>query len=317
MQSPDFLLLQEYAHGVVAVDSGFGRERMAACYLLEAEKSVAIIETGTNHSVPLLLETLKRRGWQPEQVQYVVVTHVHLDHAGGAGALMAQLPEATLLVHPRGARHMADPGKLEASVRQVYGDEIFERDYGTLVPIPEQRIRAVDDGEHLLLDQRKLIFRDTPGHARHHFCVWDETSRGWFTGDTFGLSYREFDTANGPFIFPTTTPIQFDPDALLQSIDLLLAARPRYMYLTHFGRVAVTERLARQLKNGVHQLLKLADRYREDSERSNELAEAMFTWLIGDLRKHGVEADERRMRALLNTDVVLNTQGIEFWLDHS
>ncbi|MEM1412828.1 MAG: MBL fold metallo-hydrolase, partial [Pseudomonadota bacterium] len=188
----------EYEGGVVAVDTGYHRTALAACYLVETEGGVAVVETGTNDTVPRVLRALEQRGHTPEDVRYVIVTHVHLDHAGGAGSLMAACPNATFLVHPRGARHMIDPSKLEASVRQVYGDEIFDRDYGTLVPIPEERTRIVQDGETIALGDRPLTFIDTPGHARHHFCVWDEATRGWFTGDTFGLSYRELDTRQGP-----------------------------------------------------------------------------------------------------------------------
>ena len=107
---------QVYDGGVIAVDSGYHRPNMAACYLVESETEVAIVETGTNDSVPRLLRALEERGWQPEDVRYVIVTHVHLDHAGGAGSLMAACPNATFLVHPRGARHMLDPSRLEASV---------------------------------------------------------------------------------------------------------------------------------------------------------------------------------------------------------
>lgn len=316
MTSNPCVYAQEYPGGVVAVDSGFTRERMAACYLLEGAGAVAIIETGTNHSVPRLLSVLEQRGWAPGQVTAVVVTHVHLDHAGGAGQLMARLPGAQLLVHPRGVRHMADPGKLEASVRQVYGDEVFERDYGTLVAVDAQRIVAMQDGDRYTVGGRELLFRDTPGHARHHFCVWDEATRGWFTGDTFGLSYRELDTANGPFIFPTTTPIQFDPQALRASIDLLIGMQPHWMYLTHFGRVGQPGQLAQQLRQGLDNLLEIAERHATAAGRHEAIASDMLQWLSDAARGHGVLLGDAALQALLWPDVQLNTQGIEFWLDH-
>ena len=216
----------EYPGGVTAIDSGYVRENMAACYLLEAGAEVAFIEAGTNNSTPRLLETLQSRGWNAGQVKYVIVTHVHLDHAGGAGSLMQSLPNATLLVHPYGARHMIDPARLEAGSRAVYGDELFDRLYGELVPVPEARTRAMQDGETVGLGSRRLRFIDTPGHARHHFCVHDSQTNGWFTGDTFGLSYREFDTSNGAFMIPTTTPVQFDPVALKRRSPAWLQTNP-------------------------------------------------------------------------------------------
>ncbi len=308
--------LYAYDGGVTAVDSGFNRSQMAACYLLESDTSVAVIETGTNDSVPRILKALEARGRSAEDVQYVIVTHVHLDHAGGAGSLMQACPNATFLVHPRGARHMIDPSRLEASVRQVYGDEVFNRDYGTLVPIPESRTRVVESGETLELDDRPLHFLDTPGHARHHFCIWDETTRGWFTGDTFGLSYRELDTARGPFIFPTTTPIQFDPGALKNSVERLMARDPDWMYLTHFGRVGDTARLAGDLLGRIDELVAIAERYSDAERRGKVIAAAMLDGLEEAARDHGVKLSSEDFHAVVATDVQLNTQGLEFWLDH-
>lgn len=307
---------QVYDGGVIAVDSGYHRPNMAACYLVESDASVAIVETGTNDSVPRLLKALEGRGWSPEDVRYVIVTHVHLDHAGGAGSLMAACPNATFLVHPRGARHMIDPSRLEASVRQVYGDEVFDRDYGTLIPIPEERTRIMENGETATLDGRKLRFADTPGHARHHFCVWDEATRGWFTGDTFGLSYRELDTERGAFIFPTTTPIQFDPGALKASIELLMERSPACMYLTHFGRVKETPRLAGELLQRVDELVAIAEHYSDAEHRGKVIAAAMLDGLEDAARAHGVTLSSEAFRAVVEVDVQLNTQGLEFWLDH-
>src|SRR5690606_20245617 len=140
-----------------------------------------------------VMEALQARGLAAEDVAYVCVTHVHLDHAGGAGALMHRLPCARLVVHPRGARHMADPSRLVASARAVYGEVEFARIYGDIRAVDAARIVEAPDGLVLELNSRPLRFLDTPGHARHHYCIFDEVSRSFFTGDTFGLSYREFD----------------------------------------------------------------------------------------------------------------------------
>lgn len=306
----------EYEGGVVVVDSGYHRPHMAACYLVESDDGVAIVETGTNDSVPRLLKALDERDWSPEDVRYVIVTHVHLDHAGGAGSLMAACPKATFLVHPRGARHMNDPSKLEASVRQVYGDERFDREYGTLIPIPETRTRIMENGDSVDLGSRPLVFFDTPGHARHHFCIWDEATRGWFTGDTFGLSYRELDTDRGAFIFPTTTPIQFDPGALKRSIEHLMERGPACMYLTHFGRVGDTPRLAGELLKRVDELVAIAEHYSDAEDRGKVIAAAMLDGLEEDARAHGVTLSSEEFNAVVANDVQLNTQGLEFWLDH-
>ena len=306
----------EYPGGVVAVDAGFVREHMAACYLLEAETEVAFIEVGINASTPRLMAILEQRGWQPEDVRYVIVTHVHLDHAGGAGSLMQLLPNATFLVHPYGARHMIDPSKLEAGARAVYGDELFDRIYGKLIPVPEQRVQIMEDGATAELGNRQLSFMDTPGHARHHFCVHDSLTNGWFSGDTFGLSYREFDTHKGAFLFPTTTPVQFDPAALKESVRRLMADGPEYMYLTHYGRVGDLPRLAADMISAVDVFAGFGEQFKDDPQRRKKIQAAISDWLMTGLRAHGVELSDEDCIDMLKTDVVLNTQGIEFWLDH-
>jgi glyoxylase-like metal-dependent hydrolase (beta-lactamase superfamily II) len=315
MSSIEGISTQDYAGGVTVIDAAFHRERMAASYLMEAGSEAAFIETGTNSTTPRLMKVLEHRGWQPEDVTYVIVTHVHLDHAGGAGSLMQLLPNATLLVHPYGARHMIDPARLESGSRMVYGDELYEKIYGQLVPVDAARTRIMEDETTIAFGNRQLRFIDTAGHARHHFCVHDSLTNGWFTGDTFGISYREFDTANGAFLFPTTTPIQFDPEALRASVRRLVEAGPEFMYLTHYGRVAEVPRLTGMMLDGIDVLVEIALRYRDDSLRRLKIETAMTDWLLEGLERHGVKLDRDRCLALLESDIKLNAQGIECWLD--
>ncbi len=312
----DCITALEYEGGIVALDSGMVRPLMAACYLLETDDALALIEVGSNASVERILKVIESRGRSPDEVSHVIVTHVHLDHAGGAGELMARLPNAQFVVHPYGARHMIDPSRLEASARGVYGDEEFDAMYGTLMPIPAERVITMEDGDSLLVGGRSLWFMDSPGHARHHFCIWDERSRGWFTGDTFGLSYRELDTAKGAFIFPTTTPTQFDPEALIVTIDRMLEKSPENMYLTHFGRVRDVSEMAARLKAGVRHFVEIAEALVDNKNRTGNIEAAMMDWLLDGTREHGVALPEKQVREIVQNDVVLNTQGIEFWLDH-
>lgn len=316
MTESNHISVTEHPGGVVVIDADFHREHMAACYLLEAESEVAFIEVGTNSSTPRLMTVLEKRGWKPEDVSLVIVTHVHLDHAGGAGSLMQLLPNATFLVHPYGARHMIDPAKLEAGARAVYGDELFDQVYGKLIPVEEKRVRIMEDGDEVKLGNRQLRFMDTPGHARHHFCVFDSLTNGWFTGDTFGLSYREFDTKKGAFLLPTTTPIQFDPEPLKASVRKLVEVEPEYMYLTHYGRVDDVQRLSEVMIDGVDTMVGIAEQYKDDDSRGQKIETAMGDWLMDGLVKHGVSLSRDRCMELLGSDIKLNTQGIEFWLDH-
>ena len=179
--------------GLYAIDTGFHRDRFDAAYLMVQDGRAAFIDTGTNFSVPRLLAALDAVGLPRDAVDWVIPTHVHLDHAGGVGLLMSELPRARALVHPRGARHMVDPTALYQGALAVYGQQEMDRAYGHLVPVPAERVVSSAEGMTVELAGRPLTLIDTPGHARHHHCIWDESTRGWFTGDTFGLSYREFD----------------------------------------------------------------------------------------------------------------------------
>ena len=307
--------VQALGHGVHAIDTAFHRDQFDAAYLIVHGGQAAFIDTGTNHAVPRLLATLQALGLAVDDVAWVIPTHVHLDHAGGAGLLMQQLPRARLLVHPRGARHMIDPGALWAGATAVYGEEEMARSYGALVPVPAARVATSSDGMTIDLAGRPLLLADTPGHARHHHCVWDAASRGWFTGDTFGLSYREFDTAQGPWIVPTSTPVQFDPEALRASIQRLLSFDPACMYLTHFSRVGEVPRLGRLLLQLLDEMVAMARTLRDAPDRHEALKRGQMALFLRSLRAHGVQTGEAQIAQLLGIDLELNAQGMAVWLD--
>ena len=220
---------RDHGNGIIAFDAGYVRPILAAIHLVVEQGRVAFVDTGTNDALPNALAALERLGLGVQAVDYVILTHIHLDHAGGAGAMMAAFPNARLIVHPRGAKHMAEPSKLIAGVSAVYGSDYVRKMYGDLVPIPAARIIGASDGHEILLAGRKLVCLDTPGHARHHICVVDQRTGGIFTGDMFGLSYRELDVGDRQFIFPTTTPTQFEPEATVRSIERLLSFNPPAM----------------------------------------------------------------------------------------
>ena len=310
--------VQALPHGIHVIDTGFHRPLFDASFLIVEGGRAAFVDTGTNFAVPRLLAALADLGLPRDAVDYVIPTHVHLDHAGGAGLLMQALPSATLLVHPRGARHMIDPAALYQGALAVYGQAAMDREYGTLVPVPAGRVRPTEDGLTVHLAGRPLHFIDTPGHARHHHCIWDEHSRGWFTGDTFGLSYREFDTAAGAWILPTSTPVQFEPDALRRSIQRLLAREPRCMYLTHYGQVGAStadiQRLAGLLFEQLDAMVALGLSLHGAPDRHAALVAGLQAMLRLQLQRHGV-VDIDAGIAGLALDVELNAQGLAIWLD--
>ena len=310
--------VQALPHGIHVIDTGFHRPLFDASFLIVEEGRAAFVDTGTNFAVPRLLAALDDLGLSREAVDYVIPTHVHLDHAGGAGLLMQALPRATMLAHPRGARHMIDPAALYQGALAVYGQAAMDREYGSLVPVPADRVQATDDGMTVHLAGRPLQFIDTPGHARHHHCIWDERSQGWFTGDTFGLSYREFDTVAGAWVLPTSTPVQFEPEALRASITRLLAHAPHCMYLTHYGRVGGqagdVERLAGMLFAQLDDMVALGHRLRDAPERHEALKAGLAALVRQQLQQHGV-ADVEAGLAGLALDIELNAQGLAIWLD--
>lgn len=228
------------------IDCEYLRPQVGAAYLLEDSGEVAFVETNTAHALPHLLAALARAGRRVEEVRYVIVTHAHLDHAGGASALMARCPQATLLCHPRAARHLIDPTRLVASSIQVYGPEAFARLYGTIAPIPEARVRTLEDGAAVPLGARTLRVFHTLGHAKHHFVVHDEHAGTVFTGDAFGLVYPFLQHA-GRLAFPSTSPTDFDFPEAVKAVERIVALQPTEVCLTHFGAYPDVAAIAGQL----------------------------------------------------------------------
>ena len=310
---PAFVL--DVGSGIYAVDTGFQRDRFDAAYLLVHGGRAAFIDTGTNHAVPRLLAALQALGLQPSAVDWVIPTHVHLDHAGGVGLLLQQLPQARVLVHPRGARHLIHPEALWQGATAVYGEAEMARSYGQLVAVPAHRVLTSTDGMTVELGNRPLLLFDTPGHARHHHCVWDAATQGWFTGDTFGLSYREFDTAQGAWILPSSTPVRFEPVALRASIERLLSHRPACIYLTHFGRVGDIPRLGTLLLSLLDEMVAMARTLEPNPGRHQALKRGQLDIFTRSLRQHGFEGSAGRLAELLAMDLELNAQGMALWLD--
>ncbi len=303
--------------GIHVLDTAFNRPQMAACYVMAHEGELAIIETGTKDTVPLIFDFLAREGLSKSAIKYVMPTHVHLDHAGGAGLLMQALPHAQLVVHPQGARHMIDPSKLQAGATAVYGKTIFEKTYGDLLPIDPSQILIIEDGQTLSLGGRLLTFLDTPGHARHHYCIYDALSEGFFTGDTFGLAYQELTTEKGPFIFPTTTPVQFDPDALKASISRLLSYDPKRMFLTHYGMVEQPQGLGERLIKLVDEFVRISETVKQqvpEAQWLQTLNKEILTLLMADLAQHGTALSANEYAQVIAGDVLLNAQGLNVWL---
>ena len=296
------------------IDCHYIQPGFAASFLVHEEGEAYFVETNTFHAVPHLLKALSEEGIEREGVKWIAVTHVHLDHAGGAFALVKACPEAMVLAHPRAAKHLIDPGKLVASAKTVYGEEAFERLYGDIQPVPADRVRILEDGEELLFHGAKLHCIYTRGHANHHFCLFDPVLNGIFTGDSFGLAYPDLQR-NGLFIFPSTSPTDFDPTAAKETLDLILASGAKRAFLTHFGELRDLDAAREQLL--AH--LNFSEMLYEQAKSGTEEFEVLRNRFAPELRKDFAELASRAGLTLTSedwrmvaADLRLNADGIAF-----
>ena len=306
----------QYDDGIAAIDTEYVRPQQDASHLIIEDGRAAFVDTGVNQSTPLLVDALGQQGLDAGDVDLVILTHVHLDHAGGAGSLMQACRNATCVAHPRGAPHMANPSKLYAGTIAVYGEERTKNMYGEIVPIDESRIHAPKDGEWIELNGREMQILYTEGHAKHHFCIHDPKSNGVFTGDSFGVAYRELVNENGAFIHPASTPSQFDPVEAHKAVDRIMALGPDKLFLTHYGKVTGLDKLQSDMHECIDDYVAMALEHANDDNRSESLQQAMCDYLMERLYRHGFEGDRGAAWSVLGIDIILNAQGLEAWLDY-
>tara|TARA_Y100001936_G_C16086569_1_gene682186 strand:- start:3031 stop:3990 length:960 start_codon:yes stop_codon:yes gene_type:complete len=304
-----------YDHGICAIDSKYYRPGLASIHLIIEENKVALVDTGTLFSVSGVMQILSQKDIAPDNISYIFLTHIHLDHAGGAGEFMSLFPNAKLVVHPRAVRHMVDPSKLIKSAMMVYGEEYFRRMYGDIRPVDPSRIIEATDNFYITMNDRGLLLIDTPGHARHHYCIFDEKSQSFFTGDTFGVSYREFDVDGMEFVFPTTTPVQFDPLEAHHSIDRIMSYDPKYAFLTHYSRIGNLSHHATLLHSLIDNYVTIAtNTYNKRIEGKSILVKELKELLTQQIKLHGCILPQHEVYDLLSMDINLNAEGLIYWL---
>ncbi len=299
---------------IETIDCHYTMPRYAAAYLLVQEGKAAFIDNNTAHAVPLMMGALRARGLSPEDVELCIITHIHLDHAGGSSALMAACPRATLVAHPRAARHALDPEKLIGSATAVYGEQKFRELYGVIEPIPESRIRIMEDGETLDFHGRSLQFLHTRGHANHHFVIVDADESAVFTGDAFGLCYPDL-CRDGLFVFPSTSPTDFDGELAREAVRRIADTGMRRAFPTHFGPVEQIEEARDQMLDW----LDFSERLMEEARDSTLEDEALEGYIEPQLRARfedrlGDTATGRDPTTWerLALDIDLNAQGLAF-----
>ncbi|HSH41285.1 MAG TPA: MBL fold metallo-hydrolase [Arenicellales bacterium] len=307
--------LIDYRDNTITIDADYVQPETAGFHMMIENGRAAFFDTGTSLALPNAIAALKERGLSTDDVQYVIPTHVHLDHAGGAGAMMRAFPRATMIIHPRGARHMIDPTRLWQGTVAVYGEERAGQLYGEVVPVPEDRIKVAENNTEIDFQGRTLLFIDTPGHARHHFCVIDRERRAVFAGDMLGISYRVFDSDRGPFVFPSTTPVQFEPEPFHESLRRIESLDLTYAYLAHFGRIELGPEIFQALHKRVDRFVDIALQAEGEPDREAVLIDRLAKYLFHEVKAHGSRIADDKIRMNLAMDVKLNAQGMDVWLD--
>jgi len=302
---------------IYTIDALYHKPEIASIHLIKSKERIAIVDTGTQYSIDQINQSLTALGLTYDNVDYIILTHIHLDHAGGASGLMKLCNNAQLVVHKKGARHMCDPSKLIAGTIAVYGEAAFQKLYGEITPIDEQRIIQPSDGDTIDFNGRPLTFIDTPGHANHHHCIIDQQTSSIFTGDTMGVGYPALRNDDHAYVMLTTTPVQFDPEAMHSSIDKIMSYEPKMLYLTHYSSLMPSTKIVAGLHEQIEDYVML-------TAQAAKAGENMVEALSADITEYAVRRclneldgfDEKIARDWIGQDAKLNAQGLAFWWQH-
>ena len=296
------------ADGITAIDTVMcGQEGATSSYLLDGPE-LAIVETGPTTSLDALSDGLRALGVGPRDLAHVVVTHIHLDHAGGAGAVAERFPDATVWVHERGAPHLADPTKLEASAARIYGQERLRELFGPIHPVPRDRLRSVDDGDTIPLGGRRLEVLYTPGHAGHHVCLRDSRTGGVFVGDAFGVFLPDVRVLR-----PATPPPEFDLELAIGSIERVAASDPTVLLFSHFGPARDVATLCELAVTRLREWTAIVSDALGVTDRVEEVVAALEKGTEADLRREPPVAGGRARYELLSS-YEMNALGIMRYL---
>jgi len=300
--------------GIYCIDAGYYKPQLASIHLIHSQGRIAIVDTGTNYSIPEVSTLLTQLGLNYLHVDYIILTHIHLDHAGGASKLMRLCKNAQLVVHPKGARHMHDPTKLIEGTKAVYGEQAYKKLYGDINSIELTRIIQSEDEQNLNLADRPLSLIHTPGHADHHHCIVDHHSNSVFTGDTLGVSYSALRNESHSFVMPTTTPVQFNPLALHKSIDKVMSYQPQTLYLTHYSALIPSSRIIAGLHEQIDDFVMLTDKAADSGNNLLSTLEHDITeYLVRRCLNEIDSISETTAREWITLDARLNAQGLVYW----
>ncbi|WP_373894950.1 MBL fold metallo-hydrolase [Virgibacillus sp. CBA3643] len=306
MEEKQPIQLDERIHLIDGFDLGVS-ERTGS-YVIN-EEDLTIVETGPSPSIKHVKEGLKSLGFSLEEVKYIIVTHIHLDHAGGAGLLLRDCPNATIVVHPRGEKHLVNPKKLAASARAVYG-ESFSDLFDPIISVDADRLLVKGEGDTLKIGPEcTLEFLDTPGHAKHHFSIYDPVSRGMFTGDTVGIRYEQLIREGVDLFLPTTSPNQFDPNAMQAAINRMMGMKLERIYYGHFGVTEKTNQALRQVSEWLDVFVEVGEQIVAERKGYDDLAQALLGKVRQHLREFGIP-DDHEAYIVINLDMKVSALGM-------
>ncbi len=302
---------------IYCVDANYYKPQLASIHLIRSKDRIVIVDSGTNYSVPQTSILLTQLGLNFLHVDYIILTHIHLDHAGGAGKLMQLCKNAKLVVHPKGVKHMSDPSKLIKGTKAVYGEETFNKLYGEILPIELDRIIATENEHNLNLANRNFTIIETPGHADHHNCIIDHQTNSAFTGDTLGVSYKALRNDTHSFVMPTTTPVQFNPNAMHESIEKVMRYNPQTLYLTHYSAIKVNARIIAGLHEQIDDFVMLTDQAADSGgDLTKTLEEKLNDYLVRRCLNEVDTISEATAQEWIGLDAKLSAQGLAFWHEH-
>ena len=303
-------ITDDYKNGVYCVESGYEGGGVVSVYLLRDGNEAAIVDTCHNGALEPVKRAFSELGVKSGEVKYIFLTHVHLDHAGGAGLFAREFPEATLVVHKRGGRHLVNPSRLIASAASVYGKSVTKRLYGDILPVPADRITTPRDGDEFRVGDKTIVCFDTPGHARHHLAYKDVSSGAVFTGDAYGMSYAELVGPDGRCAILTTSPVQFDPHAMRASMRRIDGLANGEIYPTHFGRIPIGGGLSVSLYRQLDLYVEAAERAKGDIDSIRTRLREIFKEEASSQNCPCLASNFGRVTV---TALELNAQGIALW----
>ena len=299
---------------IIRVDCNYVESEFAAAYLLIRNNRGLFIECNTNYAIPFLKQAAADAGLIPDQIDGLIITHIHLDHAGGAGLFLKEFPNARLFAHPKAARHAIDPQRLVDSATLVYGEAFMQKMYGDILPCDPARVTLVQDGETIDFQGTKLQTKHVRGHANHHFVVIEPETKTLFSGDSFGVSYPQVnDKHGGLLVLASTSPTDFDGEAAIQSINWILGQDLEQIALTHFGFIQKSDiqTAGAILKDEIRYSMELMKQIKAENLSEETACKRLINFITEYFKMRGITFDQDDLRHL-DIDLKVNAQGIYY-----